>query len=119
MPKDSSKRARLSREVEEIRKLRDLNKILKVGDFENALLSNSAKDSETLNDNVYGALLDQAETEERNTGGLEVIERLTMATGEGRIMKQKNVKISRKGGKLRVSRKIHMVKKPSSKKRKR
>lgn len=119
MAKNSSKKARLSKEVEEIRRLRDLNRILKAGDFENALLSNSAKDSETLNDNVYGALLDKADEEGRNAGGLEVIERLTMATGGGRITKQKNVKISRKGGKLRVSRKIHMKKKSAAKKRRR
>ncbi|MCW6160414.1 MAG: hypothetical protein LVQ95_05005 [Candidatus Micrarchaeales archaeon] len=117
MPKDSSKRARLSKEVEEIRRLRDLNKLLKAGDFENALLSNSAKDSETLNDNVYGALLDRADAEERGTRGLEVIERLTMASGTGRIVKQKNVKISRKGGKVTVQRKIHLVKKASPKRK--
>lgn len=117
MPKDSSKKARLSREIEEIRRLKDLNRILKAGDFENALLSNSAKDSETLNDNVYGALLDQADEEERGSHGLEVIERLTMASGTGRIVKQKNVKISREKGKIKVQRKIHLVKKASKKRK--
>lgn len=40
-------------------------------------------------------------------------------SGGGRIIKQKNVKIQRKGGKLKVSRQIHMKKLKAAKKRKR
>ena len=76
-----SRRAKYSKEVEEIRRMRDLNKILKAGDVENALLSNSAKDSETMNDNVLDNLLDNANNVNRSTGkGLELIERLTTGT---------------------------------------
>lgn len=58
--------------------MRDLNRILKAGDVENALLSNSAKDSETMNDNVLDTLLDNANNMDRKyEKGLDIIERLT------------------------------------------
>lgn len=79
-----SKRAKYSREVEEIRRMRDLSRILKAGDVENALLSNSAKDSETMNDNVLDNLLENANNVNRNSErGLELIERLTVGSGAG------------------------------------
>jgi|HubBroStandDraft_3_1064219.scaffolds.fasta_scaffold181188_2 hypothetical protein len=120
----SSKKAKYSKEVEEIKRLKDLSRILKAGDVENALLSNSSKDSETLNDNVLDKLLDNANSYEtpRNDKGLEVIERLTTSSGGSRVVRQRNVKISRAKGKIKLKRKIHIVKKgkgASSKKRKR
>ncbi len=79
---ESSKKAKYSKEVEEIKRMRDLNKILKAGDVENALLSNSAKDSETMNDNVLDNLLDNANGTDRSSErGLELIERLTSGSG--------------------------------------
>lgn len=117
--KRGSNKAKYSKEVEEIRRMKDLNRILKAGDVENALLSNSSKDSETLNDNVLDKLLDKANTYETagNDRGLEVIERLTTGSGGSRVMKQKNVKISRSKGKVKLKRKIHIVKKSASKKK--
>jgi hypothetical protein len=115
MAKGSSKRSRYSREVEEISRMRNLSRILKAGDLENALLSNSAKDSETMSDNVLDSLLDNANTfEQGNERGLELIEKLTGKGG--RVIKQKSIKMQRIGGKVKVKRSIHMSKKRPAKK---
>jgi len=119
--KSPSKRAKFSKEVEEIRRLKDLNRILTAGDLENALLSNSAKDSETVNDNVLDALLSKANSEETrgNERGLEVIERLTTGTGGSRVLRQKMVKIRRSKGKVKLKRSFHIKKsKPKRAKKK-
>ena len=80
-----SKRAKYSKEVEEIKRMRDLGRILKAGDVENALLSNSAKDSETMNDNVLDNLLFNANRSDRGSErGLELIERLTVGSSSRR-----------------------------------
>ncbi len=117
MSRGSSKKARYSKEVEEIKRMKDLNRILKAGDVENALLSNSSKDSETLNDNVLDKLLDRANTYETsgNDRGLEVIERLTTGSGSRQVTTQRNVKITRAKGKMKIKRKIHMAKRPKGK----
>lgn len=114
--KGPSKRAKFSKEVEEIRRLKDLNQILKAGDLENALLSNSAKDSETVNDNVLDALLSKANSEEtrKNDRGLEAIEKLTASTTGG-ITRQKRISIQRSKGKIRVKRSFHMKKQKKAK----
>ena len=117
--KKSRSRADYSKEVEEIRRLQDLNKILKAGDVENALLSNSAKDSETLPDNVLDSLLEKANAEEQGGGkGLEVIERLTIGTGGYRVTKETSVKVKKSKGKTRLVRTVRASKKmPKAKKR--
>lgn len=119
-PKPVSRRAKYSKEVEEIKRMRDLNRILKAGDLENALLSNSAKDSETLNDNVLDSLLSKANSQDQgNERGLEMIERLT-TSGGGRVTK-KSMTIRRAKGKVKIRRSFHMKKrsKPRSAKKRR
>lgn len=116
--KGSSAGADYSKEVEEIRRLQDLNRILKAGDIENALLSNSAKDSETLPDNVLDSLLEKANIEERgNDRGLEVIERLTTSGGGGayRITTERSYKVKKTKGKAKLVRRIKATKKTVSK----
>ncbi len=84
MAKQKTGRGKYSKEIEEIRRLRDLNSILKAGDLENALLSNSAKESEPMNENVLDDLLQNANREERAGGrSLEEIEKLTMGSVAG------------------------------------
>ncbi len=113
-----SKKAKYSKEVEEIKRLRDLNMILKAGDVENALLSNSAKDSETLNDNVLDSLMSKADSYEtgKSDRGLEIIEKLTTNSGSTRTVKQKKMSVKRNGGRTTAKRSIH-IKKAKSKKR--
>ena len=111
--KKAAARGKYSKEVEEIRRLQDLNRILKAGDLANAVLSDSAKESETMPGNVLDSLLEQADTEERSSGrGLEIIERLTTTTGESTITRTKKTKVSKTGkGQVKVQRALHFVKK--------
>ncbi len=105
-----ARRSRFSKEVEEIRRMRDLNRILKTGDMENALLSNSAKDSETMNDNVLDTLLSNASMHRRGDDrDLEVIERLTTSISAG-ITRQKRVRVERSSRGVKMRRSLHMVK---------
>lgn len=111
--KKAAARGKYSKEVEEIRRLQDLNRILKAGDLANAVLSDSAKESETMPGNVLDSLLEQADTEERSSGrGLEIIERLTTTTGESTITRTKKTKVSKTGKEqVKVQRALHFVKK--------
>lgn len=88
-----SKRTKYGREVEEIKRLGDLNKILKAGDLENALLSSAASDSEIMSENVMDTLLAQADKEARaGSKGLQVIAKLTETTPSGRrVIREKKV----------------------------
>ncbi len=118
------KKAKFTKEVEEIRRLRDISRILKAGDVENALLSNAAKETETMNDNVLDKLLANADIEQHGGGkGLEIIERLTTsAAGGGRVMREKKVQVKKRHGKVTVTKLLHSVKKgakPKAAKRKR
>ena len=111
MAKHAKTKAEYQKEVEEIRRLQDLSRILKAGDVENALLSNSAKDSETLPDNVLDSMLERANVEERGgEKGLELIEKLTVGTGGYRVSKEKSIKVRKSKGKARVIRSVRATK---------
>lgn len=59
-------------EVEKIRMMRSLNEMLKTSDMENALLSNSARDSETVSDVVVDEMLNKIRaTRSRDIGTVE------------------------------------------------
>ena len=94
-----SKKAQYSKEVEEIKHMRELGKILKAGDLENALLSNAAKDNEIINDNVLDSLLEQADEGGRGgQRGLELIEQLTKHAPDGsRVVARRSTKVKRVG----------------------
>jgi hypothetical protein len=112
------RKAKYSKEIEEIKRMNDLGRILKAGDLENALLSNSAKDSETMNDSVLDSLLSKADAyDQGNQKGLEVIERLT-TRGAG-VTRQKRVEIRRVKGKVKVRRSFHIVKRKKASRPKR
>jgi hypothetical protein len=110
-----ARKARLSKELEEIKRMRELGQILKVGDVENALLSNAAKDSETVNENVLDTLLSNANASQPSANALEVIERLTTTNNLGEtIVKSKRIRVQKtKRGKLKVKRMFHFIKKRS------
>ncbi len=117
LKRPSGSKSKFTKEVEEIKRLKDLNKILVAGDMENALLSNSAKDSETMNDNVLDQLLARADAGERGSErGLEVIERLTTSSPAGKTVTERKVKVRAAGGKIKSKKSIH-VKKAAKKRR--
>jgi hypothetical protein len=93
---NESKRAKYNKEIEEIKQLHDLNKILKAGDVENALLSSATSDSEIMSDTVMDSLLEQADKEARaGSKGLQVIAKLTTTTPSGkRVIRAKKVRKS-------------------------
>ncbi|MCL4389571.1 hypothetical protein M1397_03105 [Candidatus Marsarchaeota archaeon] len=58
----AKKRGRYSAELEKLKLLKSINSMLKTSDIENALLSNSAKESEIVSDSTIDALLSKAES---------------------------------------------------------
>ncbi|MCL5412287.1 MAG: hypothetical protein M1474_01465, partial [Candidatus Marsarchaeota archaeon] len=81
MSTQSSRRNKLLKEQEEIRRLRSLNNILNMGDIENAVLANTAKESEPVSDDIIDELLNKAAAASENPReqrNLEMIERITM-----------------------------------------
>ena len=112
-----SKKAKLNREIEEIKRLKDLQNILKAGDLENALLSNSTQDVEPINENIIDTVLQRAEAQKiSGEKNLEVIERLT-TSGGATITKEKKVKVIKGKGGIKVKRSYHLVKKLKKKQR--
>ncbi len=72
-----------SSEVEKIRMLRSLNEMMKTSDMENALLSNSARDSETVSDGVVDDMLSKIGTKREKD--IQAVERITAySMGQGR-----------------------------------
>ncbi|HVC58482.1 MAG TPA: hypothetical protein VND15_03340 [Candidatus Acidoferrales bacterium] len=105
-----NKKSKYAHEMQRIKDLSALNRVLKKGDIENALLSNATKDSETISDNVIDNMLDQVEKGKNNQRDLEIVERLTSETKGGRVTKKTNVRIKKVGKKVKVQRKVHMKK---------
>lgn len=107
-----NKKSKYALEMQRIKDLSALNRVLKKGDIENALLSNATKDSETISDNVIDSMLDQVEKGKTNQRDIEVVERLTKETGTARMSKRKTTRIRKVGKKIRVQRKVHIKKTP-------
>ncbi len=98
-------------ELEKIKRLRTLDSILKRSDVESALLSNAAKDSEPVRENLIDNILDNLSKEKDGERNLEIIEELSMSKKGTRISKSKRVRVKKKGKKITVKRKLHLVKK--------
>ena len=64
-------------ELEKIRKLNLLDKILKRTDIENTLLSNSSKDSESVNDSFIDSVLEKTSNDPHINNELKVLDDLT------------------------------------------
>ncbi len=64
-----------SGEVERIKMLGSLNEMMKTSDMENALLSNSARDSETVSDSVVDDMLSKINIERGKD--IQTVERMT------------------------------------------
>jgi hypothetical protein len=76
----SNKKSKLMKEQEEIRRLRSLSTVLNIGDIENAVLSNTSKESEPISDDIIDELLNNAASATANPQeqkNLDTLERLT------------------------------------------
>ena len=116
MAKKSSMKAKYNREVEEIRRLHDLNRLLKAGDLQNALLSSSSSDSEIMNEAVVDSLLEQADREAKaGSRGLDIITKLTAVSPSGsKVIRESKTRVRSK----RVQIKMGSKRKKASKHRK-
>ncbi len=61
-------------ELERLRELNAINEVLKKSDIENAALTNTSKDSETVNDNVLDNMLDQLNVNKNSGRDLSIVE---------------------------------------------
>lgn len=93
-----------SRELEQIRMLKSINSVLKTSDMENALLANSAKDSETVSDGMVEEMLGTVRAERDRNRGIQDIERFT--TQVTSIAPQRRVQHSKPSRRARPVRRV-------------
>lgn len=105
-----NKNGKYANELEKIRMLKSINSVLKKGDVENALLSNSARDSEIVSDTVIEGMLDNLSSGRNPQKDIEVVEKLTRYGEGAEIRKSKIVKIQKRRGKIKVKRTTHIKK---------
>lgn len=74
------KRDKYAAELAKIKEFRALDTILKKGDIENALLTNTAKESEPVSENVIDSILNSVNKGKVGERDLELIEKLTTKT---------------------------------------
>lgn len=67
----------LKREVEDLKKLREIEAMIKRGDIENAFVSNATKDSETVSEAAADEILNRLDSENVNTKDIDRIISLT------------------------------------------
>ena len=77
---EKKRRGKYAAELAKIREFKILDTILKKGDVENALLSNTSKDSEPVSDTVIDAMLNSVEKGKVGERDMELIEKLTTKT---------------------------------------
>jgi hypothetical protein len=104
----SKKGGKYAAELAKIKEMKALDTILKKGDIENAMLTNSSKESEPVSDNVIDAILSAADKGKLGERDLEVIEKLTTKKAAGsahsakRVVKPKKASHSSKPKKFKA-----------------
>ncbi len=71
------KSGKYSKELEQLKMLKSINSMLKSSDMENALLSNSAKESETMPDNMVDEMLGNISAERERNKDIFDVEKIT------------------------------------------
>lgn len=115
-----AKGKRKGKYADELKRLQALNaikEVLKKSDIENAALTNTSKDSETVSDNVIDNMLNQLNLDRNSTRDLEIVESLA-SQRNGSIMKERRIKIKRMKKGMKVRRKVHAIKRPKGGNRK-
>jgi len=74
----SNKRSKYAAELERIRTLNAIKEVLKKSDIENAALTNTSKDSETVSDNSINNMLNELNLDKNSTKDLEIVEALAV-----------------------------------------
>lgn len=117
---DKKKKEKYALELQKLKGLRAINRILKKGDMENALLASSAKETEQAgNENVIDSMLTELnKNDKKQEQELEIVERLTTMGRQGaKVTTTKRTSVKKAGNKVKVKRKIHAVKSKGKKKR--
>lgn len=115
----SKKKGKYADEIARLKALNAIKEVLKKSAIENAALTNTSKDSETVSDNVVDNMLNQLNLDKNSTKDLEIVEALSSKSRNGSsIVKSKHTKIKHTSKGVKVKRKIHIVKKPKSNKKK-
>ena len=99
-----------SRELEKLKALKSINAVLKKGDIEDALLSNSARDNETVSDTAVSSMLDNLKADRVPEKDIEVVERMTTYGTGTTIVKRRSTRVEKRRGKTKIRRSIRMVK---------
>lgn len=120
--KSSSNKGKYANELERLRELNAIKEVLKKSDIENAALTNTSKDSETVNDNVVDNMLAQLQIDKNSSKDLEIIESLTAENRRTNLINQlkkrqnkKPVKITKQGKIKKVQTKKSATKKKGKK----
>lgn len=79
------KSGKYSKELEQMRMLKSINTMLKSSDMENALLSNSAKESETVPDSVVDEMLGKISVEREKSKAIFDVEKITTEAAGGNV----------------------------------
>jgi hypothetical protein len=99
-------------EIERLKELNAIKEVLKKSDIENAALTNTSKDSETVSDNVVNNMLDQLNLDKNSNKDLEIIESITSkGAGKADLIKRTHTSIKKAPNKTSVKKKAHMIKK--------
>ena len=113
------KKGKYANEIKRLQELNAIKEVLKKSYIENAALTNTSKDSETVSDNVVNNMLNQLNLDRNATKDLEIVENLAAQEKNGSsIVKERRIKIknTRKG--VQARRKVHMIKRPKAARRK-
>ncbi len=105
-----NKSGKYASELEKIKMLKSINTVLKKGDIENALLSNSARDSEIVSDTVIEGMLDNLNKGTSAQKDMEVVEKLTRYSEGAEIKRSRSVKMQRRANRIRAKRSTHIRK---------
>ncbi|MCL5100110.1 MAG: hypothetical protein M1158_03280 [Candidatus Marsarchaeota archaeon] len=111
-----------SREIEQIRRMKDLEGIIKKSDIENAFVSTISKDSEAVSSNIADNIIGKLAAEKINEKELSLIERMT--TGQkpaqathSKGSRDRRIHLVKRAGKPKGKAKHKPAKKKSIKKR--
>ncbi len=114
----TNKKGKYAGELEKLKKLNAIKEVLKKSDIENAALTNTSKDSETVSDGVIDNMLNQLNLDKNSNRDLEIIESLSSQGRNGTSMaKSRHVKIRHTGKGIKIKRKVHLIKRAKAKKK--
>ena len=88
-----------SKEIEQIHMLKSINQMLKSSDMENALISNSARDSETVPDAVVDEMLGRISADRERSRAMLDVEKLAGEVSRRTAQRQKPARRSPKRAK--------------------